>query len=160
VPWEESSGSTISRVTLNLTKLDRIAGRARLLGEEITPQLRALEAALEHDPELDEETPPSILLHCAVAFLLATEGRAATLHRLAQMIGCFPRAGIGKFDKLWAWRLGGIVIFPRRKDQNHETEQSDFFVVRCGHRERGVVCLASDECAYRGLQRPAHSFAG
>jgi hypothetical protein len=76
----------ISRVALNLTKLDRIAGRARRLGEEIAPQLRALESVLDDDPELDEETPPSILLHCAVAYLIATEGRAATLHRLAQMV--------------------------------------------------------------------------
>jgi len=76
----------VSCVAINLTRLGRIAARARRLGDEIAPQLRALESALPEDPELQEETPPSILLHCAVAFLIAAEGRAATLHRLAEMV--------------------------------------------------------------------------
>ena len=73
-------------VAINLTKLDRVADRARRRGEQIAPQLRALEAALAENPELRDETPPSILLHCAVAFLIAAEGRAAALHRLAHMV--------------------------------------------------------------------------
>jgi hypothetical protein len=73
-------------VTINLSKLDRIADQARRLAEEIAPHLRTLETALDEYPELQEETPPSILLHCAVAFLIAAEGRAATLNRLAHMV--------------------------------------------------------------------------
>jgi hypothetical protein len=53
---------------------------------EIQIIARALDSMLAEDPELREETPPSILLHCAVAFLIAAEGRAATLHRLAHMV--------------------------------------------------------------------------
>jgi hypothetical protein len=54
--------------------------------DEIAPQLRTLESALEEDPELHDETPPSILLYCAVAFLIAAEGRSATLTRAHSML--------------------------------------------------------------------------
>jgi hypothetical protein len=73
-------------VTLNLTKLDRIGSHAQELGAAIAPHLRDLEAALADDPELPDETAASILVYCAVALVMGTEGRGVALHRLAGMV--------------------------------------------------------------------------
>jgi hypothetical protein len=73
-------------MTLDLTKLDRVGSHARELGAAIGPRLRELEAILADDPELTDETVASILLYCAVAFVIGTEGRGAALQRLAHMV--------------------------------------------------------------------------
>jgi hypothetical protein len=73
-------------MTLDLTKLDRVGSHARELGAAIGPRLRELEAIPADDPELTDETAASILLYCAVAFVIGTEGRGAALQRLAHMV--------------------------------------------------------------------------
>jgi hypothetical protein len=73
-------------MTVNLTKLHLVGSHAHELGAAIGPRLRALEAMLADDAELTDETAASILLYCAVAFVIGTEGRGAALQRLAHMV--------------------------------------------------------------------------
>jgi hypothetical protein len=86
VIYIENHNPLLPPMTIDLAKLDRVGSHARELGAAIGPRLRELDAILADDPELTDETAASILLYCAVAFVVATEGRGAALQRLAHMV--------------------------------------------------------------------------